>query len=107
MTELEKNNLKVNIEVSVEKKQQKEHLLVGNIAQHEGHTMWEINKETLEIKPAKFSNATYKMFGQNKKEIIVKEGYAYVSALTKKNALKKYKNGTDGGKQIGAMKLPY
>ena len=104
-TELLKNDTK--IEVSVKQKKQIEHQLIGNLVPHDGHKIWEINKETLEIKEAKFTNTTYQMFGDNKKEIIVKDGFSYVSALNKNNALKKHKNGLSGGKELGNEKLPF
>jgi hypothetical protein len=46
--------------------------------------------------------------GENKKEIIIKDGLAYVSALNRKNALKKFKKGKLGGKEIDRepLKLP-
>jgi len=47
------------------------------------------------------------MFGENKKEIIVKDGFVYIAALNKKNALKKYNKGSNGGKQLGNEKLPF
>lgn len=99
MKELELKH-ETKIEVSVKQKKQIEHELIGKIIPHEGHIIWQINKETLEIEKAKFSNATYYFGGDNKKEIITKEGYAYVSALNKKNALRKYKQGKNGSKEI-------
>ena len=106
MKELE-TNINNKIEVSVKKQQEKKHEFIGDIVQYEGHKLWEINKETLEIKEAKFSYATYRLFQKNKKEIFVKDGFAYVSALNKKNALKKYNNNQNGGKIMGNQKLPY
>lgn len=91
---------KIRIEESVKQKKQVEHELIGKIIPHEGHTIWEINKETGAIKKAKFSNATYNFMGENKKEIIVKQGYEYVSALNRKNALRKYKKGLNGSKNV-------
>ena len=99
MKELE-SNTKVKTELSVKQKKQIEHELVGKIIPHEGHVIWQINKETLEIEKAKFSNATYVYGGENKKEIIVKDGFAYISALNKKNALKKYKQGKNGSREV-------
>lgn len=96
-TELSKHD--TNIEVSVKQQKQVEHQFLGKIIPHQGHKLWQINKETLEIEEAKFTNTTYKMFGENKKEIVVKDEFAYVSALNKKNALKKYKNGNNGSRQ--------
>lgn len=99
MKELELNP-KHKTEVSVKQKKQVEHELIGKIIPHEGHKIWQINKQTLEIEEAKYSNATYVLGGENKKEIITKDGYAYVSALNKKNALKKYNQGRNGTKNI-------
>ena len=94
-------------EVSVKQKKQVEHTLIGEIIPHDGHCIWQINKETLEIEKAKFSNATYVLGGENKKEIITKEGFAYVSVLNKKNALKKYKQGVTGGKEVSKEPLKF
>lgn len=108
MKELDlKSNDKDNIEISVKKKQEKEYTLIGNIVPHEGHTIWEINKETLEVTKAKFLTTDYYMFGENKKEIAVKQDCAYVSALNKQNALDKYKKGLNGGKVLGKEKLNF
>lgn len=104
-TEFKMND--TNIEVSVKKKKQIEHQFIENIALNEGHRIWQINKETLEIEEANFTKTTYQMFGENKKEIIVKDGFVYVAALNKKNALKKYKKGCNGGKKLGTDKLKF
>lgn len=92
--------LNADIEMSVKQKKEIKASLIGDITLHEGHTLFEINTETLEVTAAKFSNVTYQMFGQNKKQVIVKEGCAYVAALNKSNALKKYKAGKTGGKEL-------
>jgi len=99
MKELELKH-ETKIEVSVKQKKQIEHNLIGKVVPHEGHVIWQINKVTLEIEKAKFSNATYVFGGENKKEIITKEGFAYISSLNKRNALKHFKNGTNGSKEI-------
>lgn len=109
MKEIENN--KHNIEISVKQKKQVEHELIGNIVPHEGHTVWKINKETLQIEKAKFSNVIYSNtidnngFQSIKKQLIVQDGYEYISALNKKNALKKYFKGKNGGKKLGNLKL--
>ena len=99
MKELELKN-ETKIEISVKQKKQVEHRLIGKIIPFEGHTIWQINDETLEIEVAKFSNATYHFEGENKKEIITKKGHTYISALNKKNAIKKYKQGVNGSRPI-------
>jgi len=95
MKELE---LKEKIDVSVKKQKQVEHQLIGKIIPHENHSMWEINNETHEVKKAQYSNTTYQAFAKNQKEIIVKKGFSYVSALNKKNALKQFLKGKNGSK---------
>jgi len=104
-TEFKKHDTR--IEVSVKQQKQIEHQLIGQIIPREGHRIWEVNKETLEVQEAKFSKATYKMFGDNKKEIIVKDGFAYIAAINKKNALKQYAKGSHGGRKPGRISLPY
>lgn len=99
MKELELTN-KQQIEVSVKQKKKIEHELIGKIIPFEGHTIWQINKETLEVEKAKFSNTTYVVGIVNKKEIIIKDGFAFVSALNKRNALRKYKKGLNGSKPV-------
>lgn len=99
MKELEQKP-EIKIEQSVKQKKQIEHELIGKIIPHDGHIMWQINKETLEVEKAKFTNTTFQLFGENKKEILIKDGFAYVSALNKKNALRKYKKGDNGSKNV-------
>ena len=88
------------LEISIKKKKQIERELVNTIVPFEGHFLWEINKDTLEINKAKFSNTNYQFGGENKKEIQIKDGFAYVSALNKKSALRNFKKGKTGGKKI-------
>lgn len=104
MKELE---LKIKTELSVKQKKQIEHELIGKIIPYEGHIIWQINKETLEIEKAKFSNATYVYGSEIKKEIIIKDGFVYISALNKKNALKKHNLGKNGGKEIDKEPLQF
>lgn len=100
-----KPKIKDDIELNVKKQNEKEYTFIGNLIPHEGHTIWEINNETLEINKAKFISSTYYMFGDNKKEISVKQKCSYVSALNEKNALIKYKKGVNGGKVLGNEKF--
>jgi len=62
MKEFEPKN-DTRIEMSVKQKKEVKHELVDNLVPHEGHTVWKINKETLEIEPAKYTNATYNLTG--------------------------------------------
>jgi hypothetical protein len=97
---------KDKMELSIQKKQQKEKVLVGKLVPHKGHKIWEINEETLEIKLAEFEKKTY-IIGKNhaNPEIIIRIECAYVSALNSKNALKKYKQGVNGSKELGTMSI--
>ncbi len=97
MKELEQET---KIEQSINQKKKIEHEFIGKIIPHDGHVVWQINKETLEIEKAKFTNTTFQLFGENKKEIIIKDGFSYISALNKKNALRKYKKGDNGSKDV-------
>jgi hypothetical protein len=99
MKEVESNQ-PIKTEQSVKQKKQIEHELIGSIVPHDGHIMWKINDETLEVTKAEYSNKNY-IFGQeNKREIIIMDGFSYVSALNVRNALKKYTNGSSGTKII-------
>jgi radical SAM superfamily enzyme YgiQ (UPF0313 family) len=105
MKEIEVKNTD-NIEVSIKQKKQQEYQLVNQIVPHDGHTIWKINKETLEIEKAKFKNAANFYYDPTAtKEILVIEGYEYVSALNKKTALKKFNQGRNGGKEISQNPL--
>ena len=99
MKELELKD-KEKLEVVANQKKQIEHQLVGYLMPYNGHKVLEINIETGEIAEAKYSNSSYKAFGENKKEIIIKDNFYYVSALNQKNAFKKAIKGTPSGKQI-------
>lgn len=97
---------KDKMEISVQKKQQKEKELVGKIIPHKGHKIYEINDETLEIKLAKFELKTFIIGGNHPNpEIIIRSGYSYISALNSKSALKKYKQGKNGSKELGNMEI--
>lgn len=92
---------KDKMELSIQKKQQREKEFVGKIIPHAGHKVYEINNETLDIKLAEFDLKTF-IIGDNhpNPEIITRIGYSYVSALNIKNALKKYKQGLNGSKEL-------
>jgi hypothetical protein len=99
-------NKKDKMELSIQKKQQKEKVLVGKIIPHAGHIIWEINDATLEIKQAKFETKSF-IIGQAQQnsEIIIRSGFSYVSALNSANALKKYKKGKNGSKELGNTQI--
>jgi hypothetical protein len=91
-------NEKKNVEISVKKKQQIEYVPLGNIRKQNGHTLFEINTLTGEIKEAEYKqmSATYDLktgMSSNKKgELITDKNCIYIPALNKVNALKKYNN---------------
>lgn len=89
---------KQSIEVNVKEQKQVEHQKIGSIVPHKNHKVFEINKETLEIKEAEYSNTTYHAFSENKKEIIVSDDCVYISAMNKKNALKHFNKNSNGSK---------
>jgi len=103
MEELKNHN---KIEISVKKQVQVEKELIGKIIPHENHILFEINDETGEIQKATYLPVpTFVKFGAKiekpKKQALVREGFTYVSAMNKKNALKKYLKGSNGGKILG------
>jgi hypothetical protein len=93
---------KPRTEVVAKKKQQQEKELVGKIMPHRGHTIWQINTETMQVTPAQFTEQTF-VIGQNhaNREIIIVPGHSYVSALNVKNAVKKYLKGVNGSMFTG------
>jgi hypothetical protein len=106
MKEIELNNAD-KLEISVKQKKQIEKKFIGDIVPHNGHKMWKINQETLEIEEVKYSNTAYQIGANNKKEILVLDGFWYVSALNKKNALKLFIKGKIGGKEIDKNPLKF
>ena len=99
MNELEIKQ-KDKLEVTIKQQKQVEKKLISEIVPHNGHKIWKINKETLEIEEAKYLNTSFYIGKENKKEILVTDGFEYVSALNKRNALKLYNLGKTGGKEI-------
>ena len=91
---------KDNIEISVKQKKQIEHRLLDKIVPHNNHTLFEIELTSNKIKKAEYSNTTC-VFGEApKREVIVKKNCVYISALNKKNALKKFMKNENGTKDI-------
>lgn len=94
MTGLEEKQLKDTIKVVGEKEVEKKLKLLGSIRPKKGHTLFEINLKTLEmreaeteIQPVVFREGQSK-FVPLRKKVVVKVGHTYISALNKKNALK-------------------
>lgn len=88
---------KKNVEISVKKKQQIEYVPLGIIRKQNGHTLYEIDINTEEIKEAQYivQNATYDLLTgmSNSKQggLITNKNCIYIPALNKENALKKFK----------------
>lgn len=76
--------------VVLEKQAQQETSVVKimTIVPKRGHTLFEINAKTKEVSPAEFDTSVVDFMGNKKRTVIIKEGYDYVSALNKKNALR-------------------
>lgn len=78
-------------EINVKKRQKVEHVLEGKLVPENGHSIFEVNKVTGEVKKAEFkTNAA--VFGAKKppEQIIIRPDCVYIPALNKRNALKKY-----------------
>jgi hypothetical protein len=99
MKELEEKQ-KNKLEISVKQQKQIEHELIGKLHPKAGHKIFKINIKTLEVNEAEYSNVTYHLFAENKKEIIIENGFQYVCALNKKNALKHYNKNSDGSRNV-------
>ncbi|MFD3001427.1 hypothetical protein ACFS7Z_13730 [Pontibacter toksunensis] len=80
-------------EIRVEQKKQIK--LIGSTRKVPGHTMFELNLETQEIKQAEYQEGTVYAYTekshehQHRLKLVVKENCIYVQALNKKNAFKK------------------
>jgi hypothetical protein len=99
-------NLKDKTELSVSQEQEYRETLETTIFSHPNHTLWEIEVNTLEVNKATYEERDIKVDLSKamsvltpKGKVIIKSGYAYVSALNKKNALKKYNSGNNGSKK--------
>ena len=67
--------------------------------------MFEINLITKEINKAKFKEVAFVLGGENRLEVNKQEDCIYISALNKKNALKKLNQGSNGTKEINETPL--
>jgi hypothetical protein len=91
MKELEQYE-KVNQEVVIPVKSEMK--LLGKIRPNKGHKVFKINTTTNEISEAEYFYDAVSMFSssyERKKKLSMEEGFAYISALNKQNAIKKYK----------------
>ena len=85
-------------EIVQQKQQEKQTVLVNSIRPHSGHKCFEYNRETGEIKLAEFEEiaVSFEAAARGeiapKKKILMKENCVYITALNKKNALRKLNN---------------
>jgi len=91
--------------VKQQKQEERKKKLIGQIIPHNGHSIFKLNEETLEISEPKYIQKAWIFNGENKPEVLVEEGFFYVSALNEKNALKKYNQGRNGSKDISDSPL--
>jgi hypothetical protein len=91
--------------VKQQKQEERKKKLIGQIIPHNGHSIFKINEETLEISEPKYIKKAWIFNGENKPEVLVEKGFFYVSALNEKNALKKYNQGRNGSKDISDAPL--
>lgn len=96
MKELENYN-KINSEIRAVKPIKKTNVLLSSLYPQRGHKCFEINLDTHEINEVEYIETTVEVTsisGENykRKKILVKDNCTYITALNKKNALKKFKN---------------
>lgn len=81
-----------DIELHAQKQVEKKTVLIGSTFLTPGHRCFEINTKTLKVEEAQYEREVH-FNAADRRKIITKEGYAYVTALNKKNALKRFKRG--------------
>lgn len=106
--EILKGRLKEKEKLEITQQQEKEYKLTyqSTIHPHFGHTVFEIDVETLEVRLPEYEQTDYVFdpFWQKGKrpiveaKIIRKEGCVYIAALNRKNALKNFHKGINGSK---------
>jgi hypothetical protein len=85
------------IELHAEQQQKKESQFLGSERKIKGLTLWELNTETMEIKPAEFVNTSATLGSLNAEDlevrhkVNVKYGCNYLQALNEKNARKHFR----------------
>lgn len=84
---------KDEVVITAQKQQESRQEFVGSIRPRKGHTLFEVNLKEKTIEPAKFEvqDAMYNPTGVlgSVNKVIIKPGCVYISALNKKNVLKK------------------
>lgn len=107
MKEFDANlNTKEKTELSVQQEQEYQLKLHTTIFSHPNHILWEIDTKTLKVREATFEaqdieidlSKEVSVFTPRGK-VIIRQGCVYVSALNKKNALKKYRKGENGSRK--------
>lgn len=99
-----KDNLDKDNKDRIEQQQKKEAKLVhvGTIIPHQNHTLFKVNIQTHQVSKAEYEISEYYFTGTTAlplyNKVIIEEGYEYISALNKKNALKKFLKGDNGTK---------
>lgn len=82
---------KDKISIYKQQEQKKELKLYARLLPNRGHILYEINTKNLDIQEASFNKTDIHFTKLNvKKSVIMKEDCFYISALNKKNAMKKY-----------------
>jgi hypothetical protein len=97
---------KTQLEVKQQKKQEFKYIYQGTIVPNRGHTLYEICLKTLDVTEAKYHVQDYVFNWYWKKgdiinsesKVVMREGFAYVSALNIENAIKKFKKNCNGSK---------
>lgn len=106
MKELNKK-VRDRVEVSTQAQEERELELIKTLIPHNGHTLFEVNRKTLEIKEAEYTyQKTFKLRVSWKsgdkiaggRSLIVNPDCEYVLALNKKSAIKKFKENRDGSR---------
>lgn len=92
-----KINIKEKTELRAEAKQESKQKYLGTILPKKGHTLFEVNTITGEIKKAKYEKTDIDFEKAKegiivkKRKVIIKPNCIYVSALNIKNVIKKLK----------------
>ena len=94
---IQMNKQNKGVKTAEVKKQEKK---LGVIKPHKGHTLFEIEVKTMSINLPEFETieVDWTKDSSNKSKLKVKEGCVYISALNKRNALKKFKKGSNGSR---------
>lgn len=79
--------------IEIQKQVKQEYKLIDSCMYFKGHILFEFNKETKEIKPAKFKCISDTIeFNHNplkKREVFINQNCFYIQALNRENAIKK------------------